>query len=197
MKAPSVKIVIKPKWLSWDSIQEVVYEAHALNRGKGILMRKPSLSAEEIRGEIDGKGIMLVALDGDKLVATAALLKKEISSWYHKGMCGYMCFVAVLPSYTGKGVYKQLSAAFEDYARQQGLKGIYFDTHYKNRRMLRSSEKGGYRRVGVRNCGSHWNVIMYKRIVTDANLSSVSCRTHFLYNLIKLKLYRVKKKLIG
>lgn len=193
----NICITIKPDNVSWDEIHNVLFEAHASNLKKGIKMRKPSLPGDAIAKEIGNDGEMFVAMDREKIVGTASLLKKNVSTWYHKGPCGYLCFVAVLPSYSGKGVYKQLSEACDVYATQQGLKGIYFDTHYRNKRMIRASEKGGYKRVGVRNCGSHWNVIMFKRIGPNANLSSASCRIHYLYSLIRLKLYRAKKKLIG
>ena len=80
-----IQIIEKPDWVSWDDIHELLVEAHAVNRARGISMRKPSLPGEEIKKEIGSDGIMLVALDGVKLVGTAALLTKQKHSWFVTG----------------------------------------------------------------------------------------------------------------
>ena len=160
MACHTIKIVSKPDWISWDVIRNVIYESHAPNRAKGISMRKPSLPAEEIKKEVEGNGEMLVAMDCDSVVGTAALIKKDISAWYVKGHCGYLCYVAILPSYSRQGIYRELCEMVEKLAKENSYNGIYFDTHHKNQRILQISEKNGYKRVGVRNCGAHWNIVM-------------------------------------
>ena len=87
-----VQILKKPEGLSWEEIHKVLNQAHQSNRKKGIVMRKPSLTAEELFKEIGEEGVMLVAMDDSRVVGTAALLVKECSKWYNEGQYGYLCF---------------------------------------------------------------------------------------------------------
>ena len=157
-----IQIIEKPEWVSWDEIHEVLVEAHALNRARGINMRKPSLPGEEIKKEIGDDGIMLVALDGEKVVGTAALLVKKKKSWYNDGDYGYLCFAAVLPDYYGKGIYKRLSQKREEIARAKGLDKLFFDTHHNNYHVININKENGFKCVDIRVLPDHWNVVLFK-----------------------------------
>ncbi len=158
----NIQIIEKPDWVSWDSIHEVLVKAHAKNRSKGINMRKPSLPGEEIKKEIGNKGVMLVALDGEKVVGTGAVLVKQNKAWYNDGKYGYLCFAAILPQYNGKGIYKQLCQKREEVAKQEGLNKLYIDTHHNNTRVIDINKEQGYKRVDIRILPDHWNVVLFK-----------------------------------
>ena len=70
----SIQIIEKPDWVSWDEIHEVLWESHAENREKDIINSFPSLSGDELRKFVGDKGKMFVAMDGKKVVGTAAVL---------------------------------------------------------------------------------------------------------------------------
>lgn len=159
---PVIQIVEKPDWVSWDGIHGVLYEAHAENRSKGINMRKPSLPGEEIKKEIGDDGVMLVAMDGEKVVGTAALLVKKGNAWYNKEVYGYLCFDAIIPSYRGKGIYGALCEKREEIARKKGIDRLSFDTHLDNTPVIGINKKQGFKPVSIKVLHDHWNVVLFK-----------------------------------
>ena len=69
-----IQIMEKPDWVSWETIHDVLWEAHAENRKNGVFMRYPSLSGEEIKRRIDDNGKMFVAIEDGKVIGSAALV---------------------------------------------------------------------------------------------------------------------------
>jgi hypothetical protein len=84
MKESSIQIIEKPEWVSWDEIHEVVWEAHANNREKGIIMSYPSLSGEEIKNMIGDHGKMFLAVGGLFLFGIYGLLWGTV---IHSAIC--------------------------------------------------------------------------------------------------------------
>ena len=191
-----VQILKKPEGLSWEEIQKVLNQAHQSNRKKGIVMRKPSLTAEELFKEIGEEGVMLVAMDDSRVVGTAALLVKECSKWYNEGQYGYLCFASVLPEYLGKGVYRRLCEEREKIARDKGLKGLLFDTHHNNKRVISINCHNGFKRVGVRIFESHWNIVLFKWL-NGSEHSSFECFFRYCISLVRMQLFRIKRALVN
>ncbi len=159
----NIQIVEKPEWVSWNEIHEVLVSAHAENRRNGIIMKLPTLPGEEISKMITNKdGKMFVALEGEHVVGTWALLKKDNNQWYVSGDYGYLCLGAVLPNYSGKGIYRSLYQLSETTAKQLGYKVLTKDTNEKNARMLKISKMEGYYFVSMRVCKDHFNIVMAK-----------------------------------
>lgn len=158
----NIQIIEKPEWVSWEEIHQVLWKAHEQNRQKGMHMRLPSKSAEELQKFFEGKGKMFVALDGEKVIGTLALMIKEGKQWYNRGQYGYACLGAVLPEYSGKGVFKALYDKMEDEARSLQLPVITRDTHENNARMLKISKQEGYRFVSYKACIDHFNIVRAK-----------------------------------
>lgn len=157
-----VQIIEKPDWVSWDEIHEVLVKAHAQNRANGINMRKPTLPGEEIAKEIENDGKMFVAIDGEKVVGTAAVKRKKLNLWCGKGDYAYFCFASVLPEYSGQGIYKQLCIYIERESIKSGLSCVMFDTHEKNYRIGVINLRNGYKKVSYKCCGDHNNIIFVK-----------------------------------
>lgn len=157
-----IQIIEKPSWVSWDEIHEVLVKAHASNVANGIKMFKPTLLGPEIEKEIGDTGKMFVALEGNTIVGTLALVKKEGRRWYINGEYGYLCFGAVLPEWSGKGIYKSLYQYAEATAKQMNLSVLTRDTNEKNVRMLKISKKEGYSFVECKVCKDHFNIIRAK-----------------------------------
>lgn len=154
----------KPDWVTWDDIRRCLYEAHAQNRAKGINMTHYLWTAEKIKESLGEHGLMLVALDGKKLVGTAAIADKKSNVWYARGRYAYMCFAGVLPSYNGHGIYKSFIERREKYARNMGFDTLLFDTHSKNTKVQNIARKNGYRFVNyfMAKSGDHSSVVMAK-----------------------------------
>lgn len=159
-----ITIVEKPDWVSWDEIHEVLVKSHAQNRENGINMRKPSLPGDKIAEEIGDEGKMFVAMDGRKVVGTAAIVVKSKSLWCGRKQDRYAClyFASVLPEYNGRGIYKKFQLRREEEATSMGVDKLLFDTHENNRHVLEINCKNGYKYVDYRVLGDHNNVVMVK-----------------------------------
>lgn len=158
----SIQITEKPEWISWDDIHNVLWEAHSSNREKGIFMHYSTLSGNEIRQRIDGKGKMFCAIKDNKLVGTAAIVPKTTMLWYDKvpTTYAYLCFACVLPEYAGQGVYKQLYIYREEKIEKMGLRNMMFDTHENNCRILEINSKNGFVPVDYKFYKDHFNIVM-------------------------------------
>lgn len=190
-----IHVIEKPDWVSWDDIHEVLVQAHALNRSKGINMRKPSLPGEEIKKEIGDDGVMLVAIDGDKVIGTAALVPKTCSTWFYKGQYGYLCYASVLPEYLGNGVYRMFCEEREKVARKKGFNALYIDTHHDNEHVIKINLKNGFKRVGVRVFSDHWNVVLFKWL-DGCPYSDFRCDLMYVKTKIEIKTKWFIKKMI-
>ena len=164
IREKNIIIQEKPDWVSWDDIKQCLYEAHAPNREKGINMTHYLWPAEKIKESLGEHGVMLVALDGKKLVGTAAIAEKNGNSWYANEKYAYLCYASVLLAYKGHGIYRSLTDRREIYARKRGYNILLFDTHYHNFRVQDIAKKNGY--VLVRffrpKSGDHYSVVMAK-----------------------------------
>lgn len=193
-----IQVVEKPDWVSWDEIKQCLVDAHATNRERGINMAHYQWPAEKIREFIGSAGVMLVALDGTKVVGTAAIAEKEGNTWYAKGRYAYMCFGSVLPEYNGRGIYKNLVIQREKIAKTHNYSTYLFDTHECNQKIQSIAISFGYRLVGYfrANSRDHFNVIMvkwsygcpYPRLYCRFRYLISKIKSHllfFIYNLLK------------
>lgn len=192
-----IRIIEKPDWVSWDEIHEVLWISHEKNRTRGINMALPSLPGEKIKEKVEkGNGKMFVAIQNGKLIATAAVLVKMINLWCYKGDCAYLCFASILPEYTGKGLYKSLYKYIERESISMSMKGIMFDTHEKNTRMLEINSRNGFKKVDLKICKDHYNIMMMKWL-GKCTYSDAYCKSMFyirkIYKKLRYKPGRVKR----
>lgn len=157
-----IQIMEKPGWVSWDLIHEVLWKAHSKNRENGVIMSYPSLSGEELKDMIGDHGKLFVAIDGKTVVGTLALIVKSGRKWYNSGQYGYLCFGAVLPEYSGKGIYRSLYQLAETTAKQMSLSVLTRDTNENNARMLKITKQEGYHFVEYRVHKDHSNIVRAK-----------------------------------
>ena len=157
----NIQIMEKPEWVTWDDIHDLIWKAHAQNRSKGIIMANPSLPGEEIRKRIDN-GKMYVAVLEKKVVGTLALIIKNGIRWYNKGTFGYLCFGAVDPDLSGKGIYRSLYKVAEQAAKDMGVTVLTRDTNENNARMLKITRQEGYYYVEFKALKDHYNIVRAK-----------------------------------
>ena len=181
-----IQIVEKPDWVSWDDIKHCLIDAHEANRDKGINMAHYQWPVEQIKSSIGDKGIMLVALDGQKVVGTAAIMENKGHSWFAQGTFAYLGFASVLPEYNGMGIYKQLTQQRERIALMRGFDTLQFDTHWRNKRVQDIAIKNGYHKVALfrAQSGDHFNVIMVKWLKRRP-YSSIYCRYRYIRSWVK------------
>lgn len=161
-----IQIVEKPDWVSWEDIKQCLMDAHETNKSKGINMAHYQWPVERIKESLGEKGVMFVALDGSRVVGTAAIGDKTGSSWYAPEKYAYMCFACVLPEYRGRGVYKELIVKREEVAKDLGFRVLLLDTHERNKRIQDIALKNGYKYVRFFRAKSndHYSVVMVKWI---------------------------------
>lgn len=176
----NIQVVEKPDWVTWDDVKQCLFEAHAENRAKGINMAHYQWPAEKIKESLGEKGVVLVALDGKRLVGTAAIGDKIGKTWYTRGAYAYICFDAVVPEYSGKGIFKLLDSKREQMAIDLGYKTLVFDTHSKNVHRQRIALKNGFRLVRFFRAASkdHYSVVMAKWL-DGCPYSSIYCWIKF------------------
>lgn len=180
MNDRSIQIIEKPDWVSWDDIKQCLYEAHAVNREKGINMAHYQWPAEKIKQSLGENGFMLVAMDGDKLVGTAGIGEKFGNKWYVKGRYAYECYAGVLPEYAGIGIYKMLEIKRESKVREDGYDVLIGDTHSKNAHRIDIALKNGFRLVRFFRAASkdHYSVVIAKWL-NGCPYSSIYCWMRF------------------
>jgi hypothetical protein len=159
-----IQIVEKPDWVSWEEIKQCLTESHAENRAKGINMAHYQWPAEKIQASIGEKGEMLVALDGNKLVGTAAFMEENRPYWYIRNKYAYVCFDGVITGYSGKGLFRLLDTKREELVKDKGYDMLVFDTHIDNHHRQKIALKNGYKyvRYFMAQSGDHCNVVMAK-----------------------------------
>lgn len=190
MESP-IQIIEKPERVSWDEIHSVLWKAHEQNRQKGMYMSLPSKSAEDLQNYVEGKGKMFVALDGEKVIGTLALIVKEGTQWYNRGQYGYACLGAVLPECSGKGVFRALYDIMEAEAIRLQIPVITRDTHEGNARMLKISKQEGYHFVSYKACKDHFNIVRAKWL-NGCPYPSWYIKFRFYLSKIRIKLrYKV------
>ncbi len=197
-KTDRIRIVEKPEWVSWDMLHDVLWQAHAENRKKGIVMRYASLTGEEIRQRVEGKGKMFCAMDGDNVVGTGAIAVRNVRLWFTKGHepFAHMCFASVLPEYTGRGIYRQLISERENYCRAIGLNRLMFDTHERNLHTRKILEKNGFKPVNYRFYTDHYNVEMVKWL-DGCPYSNRRLRFEYFKIKLKRKVRRILQAFLG
>ncbi|UKK49481.1 GNAT family N-acetyltransferase [Prevotella sp. E9-3] len=157
-----INIIEKPEWVSWDEIHQVLWKAHEKNRENGVFMSYPSLTGDEIKKRVENNGKMYLALEGQHVIGTLALIIKQGNKWYNKGTYGYLCFGAVLPDYSGKGIYRSMYKIAESTALNMGISVITRDTNEHNARMLKISKQEGYHFVECKAYKDHFNIVRAK-----------------------------------
>lgn len=164
MSRDEVSIVERPESVSWEDISGLLRRAHAQNVANGIKLPYPFLSPSELRDKVEGAGgKMLVALHNGKLVGTAAV--KVIHRdylWCGKGEYAYCFLAAVLPEYSGQGIYRRLIEAREDIARSWGINKLLFDTDERNTRVIKICKKNDFRPVDYKIREDHNSVLLVK-----------------------------------
>ena len=158
----NIQIIEKPDWVSWDDIHDVLWNAHKENRQKGINMRLPTMTGEELRKFIEGRGKLFVAMDGEKVVGTLGFVVKEGNKWYNRGRYCYSCLGAVLPENSGKGVIRALADKVREAELEIGVDVLISDTNEKNAKIQKILNRREWVLVGYAARSDHYGKIYAK-----------------------------------
>lgn len=190
MGREEIVIVERPDFISWEQISCVLKKAHEENVRNGIVLPYPQLPPDEIRKKIEGQeGMLFVALSGEQVVASGAVKIIQKNLWCGSGEYAYCFFAAVLPEYAGRGIYRRIETAQEEYAYSKGIKRMMFDTDERNKRILTISKKNGYRFVDYRVKDGRNSVLLVKWL-EGCPYSRIKCSIKYLRMKICKKIKR-------
>ena len=129
-----IKYMLKPEWVSWDSVQECQKKAHeATNNNKGVHMFVQDMSGEALRQYMEKDGQCFVALKGDKVVGMCGVKIIKGNKWWSQGKkVAYNTIDAILPEYQGTEVFSELYDLRMAYIVESGVDMIQSNTAEKN-----------------------------------------------------------------
>ena len=183
----NIKVLEKPDGVSWDAIKDCLTTSHAENRERGIRMSHYRMTPEKIASIIGDRGVLIIAMDGNKVVGTAGISEREYHTWYAKGIVGYLCFDAILPDYRGRGIFQRMDKMRNDIICQRQYHTLLFDTHYRNRKRIEMALSKGYRKVWlfVSADKDHYSVVV-ARWLSGSVPSNFKCQFHFVIRAMKV-----------
>ena len=91
------------------------------------------------------KNIMLVALDGERIIANASIERNRISRYSHRAELS----ITVLRDYWGQGIGTELMDRLLNFAKKSGVELVYLDVRADNERAKKLYKKFGFRSIGV------------------------------------------------
>jgi len=89
--------------------------------------------------------IMLVALNGEKIVGNAIVERNKIARYSHRAEIS----ITVLSEYWGCGIGSRLMEMMIDFAKKSGIEILYLEVRSDNRRAISLYEKYGFLMVGI------------------------------------------------
>lgn len=88
--------------------------------------------------------LMLVASDGEKIIANASIERNKTERYSHRAELS----ITVLRDYWGKGVGSELMKRLIDFSKSSGIKSIYLDVCSDNTRAISLYERFGFVAIG-------------------------------------------------
>lgn len=189
--SPEGKIIVveKPDSVSWDVIHDVLWAAHKDNREKGMYMRYPSLSGEQLKEKVGINGKCFVAFYKDNVVGTCSFKLIKRNRWYAKGRVAYYLMEGVLPEFQGLGVYGKLMEAREEHVRSLGIQIAEMDTAEYNKEIQAIVLHYGFKYVKFYSypSGKHYSVVLAKWF-NNCPFSNLYCKWRFYLSRFEVKL---------
>lgn len=116
-------------------------ETDYLSYGKDTFNISPEREARFIeRFKRNKKDIMLIALDGESVIANASLESNRVQRYSHSSELS----ITVLKEYWGRGIGSRLMEMMIDFARSVGTEIIYLEARSDNERAFALYQKFGF-----------------------------------------------------
>lgn len=156
--------MLKPEWISWDDIHNLLLLAHRNNIKKGLVMKVPQLSGDEFKNKIGKDGQCLVAFDNDTLVGTTSIAYFKGTHWYDKGkLVAQSLGTGILPSYQGLGIAEDLYNLRSMCVKEKNVDIMRADTAEDNVYIRKTSKYDGWKDIDYFSAKSgHYSVVFVK-----------------------------------
>lgn len=89
---------------------------------------------------------LMVACDGDKIVATGYALEKQARPYLDHETYAYLGFMYTDPEYRGRGINGKIVEALQHWAMNIGLTEIRLHVYEENEPAIKAYEKKGFKR---------------------------------------------------
>ena len=93
------------------------------------------------------RDLMLVALDGEKIIANASVEGERVKRYSHRAELS----ITVLKEYWGQGIGSELMQRIMSFARDVGYKSLFLDVRADNERAIALYRKFGFQEIGTYN----------------------------------------------
>ena len=97
------------------------------------------------RFKSSAKNLMLVALDGDRIIANASVERNRIPRYSHRAELS----ITVLREFWGRGIGTAMMQRLIEFSRDSGAEIIYLDVRADNERAKALYRKFGFESVGI------------------------------------------------
>jgi len=91
------------------------------------------------------RDLMLVALDGEKIIACASVEGEKKARYSHRAELS----VTVLKEYWGKGIGSMIIEKLVEFSKESSYKNLYLDVRADNERAISLYRKFGFERIGI------------------------------------------------
>ena len=158
-----ISIMEKPEEVSWETVRDVLRQAHQEHIDAGLVMYTTTLTAEEMEARIARhSGQCYVAMEDGQVVGTQSFMCRKRNRWYHHGPCAELTMLGVLPAFRGRHIATDLTRTIEEEIRRRNIGAIIFDTPEQNRIKIKMALKDQYRFVDYHYNNGHYSVVMMK-----------------------------------
>ena len=160
-----VKYMLKPDWVSWESIHDCIVKANEINRKNGFSMQHSTMSVQELEDYLKD-GYCFVAMLGEKVIGINALKILKSNMWWAKGDVGYEMLTDVDPEYRNTGAYWGLRKIRTNFAKQMGISILQFTTNEDNKNVQAINMKFGFKYIRYYSSPETWyySVLMVRWI---------------------------------
>ena len=93
------------------------------------------------------KDIMLVALYGDRIIASASIERNKAERYSHRAELS----ITVLKEFWGKGVGSELMKRLLEFSKESGIESVYLDVRSDNDRAIALYKKFGFSKFAKYN----------------------------------------------
>lgn len=183
-----IEYLLKPEWISWDSIHECIVKAHETNRNGNLNMQNSTMSVQELENYLSG-AYCFVAIKDNIVIGTNSLKVVKSKHWWANGDVGYECLTAIDPKYRNTGAYFGLRKIRTEFAKKLGVKILQFDTSEDNKNVQLIDLKFGFRYVNYFSSPKTWyySVVMVKWL-DECPYSDWYCNFRFLLSKYVVRL---------
>jgi RimJ/RimL family protein N-acetyltransferase len=127
-------------------LSKVGAETDNLSFGKDTFNISPESEARFIdRFHRSKKDIMLIAMDGDAVVANGILERSKVQRFSHRAELS----ITVLREYWGKGIGSEMMSQLIRFAKDTSVEQIYLQVRSDNSRAISLYEKFGFKNFGT------------------------------------------------